>query len=269
MNCSALTAVIVKAQALLGALVYMALVLFAAHASAQETEEIDDAAARIQYAWYTGDARELQSALTDMEGLEAPANAQGLRAYHLAYGRWRLAQLHVQAAAGGSSQSARAQATNAAQACARHAQEAVAADARNADAYAIQAVCPSYAATSAGALRSGRREGRPSCRTGALRTANALEPGNPRVLLIGRLCMDEPASPDDLRKVVEAFESAPPRTSRAPDWGHAEALALLGQSYLTSGDAVAARDALERALVIAPDYREAQELLQTAAVRPR
>ena len=54
-----------------------------------------------------------------------------------------------------------------------------------------------------------------------------------------------------------------------PDWGHAEALTLLGGSYLTSGDPVAARDALERALVIAPDYREAQELLQTAAARPR
>jgi tetratricopeptide (TPR) repeat protein len=268
MNCSAPGAVIVKARASRGALVYTALVLCVASASAQEAEEIDDAAGRIQYAWFTGDARELQSALTDMEGLETDAKLHGLKAYHLAYGRWRLAQLHADAAAAGSS-TARSQATSAAQACARHAQEAIVADARNADAYAIQAICPAYATTFAGALRNGRREGRPSCRTGALRTANSLGPGNPRVLLIDRLCMAEPASAGELHKVVEAFESAPPRTSRAPDWGHAEALALLGQSYLTSGDALAARDALERALVIAPDYREAQALLQTAAARPR
>ena len=40
------------------------------------------------------------------------------------------------------------------------------------------------------------------------------------------------------------------------------------RDYLQRGDPVAARDALERALVIAPDYREAQELLQTAADAP-
>jgi tetratricopeptide (TPR) repeat protein len=269
MNCSAPGAVIVKARASLHALVYTASMLCAVPASAQEMEEIEDTAGRIQYAWFTGEARELESALTEMEALETDATLRGLRAYYLAYGRWRLAQLYAHAATEGSSASARSQASSAAQACARHAQEAVVADARNADAYAIQAICPAYAMTFAGALRGGRREGRPSCRTGALRTANSLEPGNPRVLLIDRLCMGEPASADEMRKVVEAFESAPPRTSRAPDWGHAEALALLGQSYLTSGDALAARDALERALVIAPDYREAQELLQTAAVRPR
>jgi Tfp pilus assembly protein PilF len=42
----------------------------------------------------------------------------------------------------------------------------------------------------------------------------------------------------------------------------------LGQSYLKRGEMVAARDVLERALVIAPDYRQAQKLLQTAANRP-
>ena len=44
---------------------------------------------------------------------------------------------------------------------------------------------------------------------------------------------------------------------------------MLGESYLQRGDPVAARDALERALVLAPDYRQAHKLLQTAATRPR
>jgi hypothetical protein len=270
MNCSALTAAFAPPRAPLGALVYMAaLALHGASARGQEMEEIDDAAARIQYAFYTGDVRELQSSLAEMEGVEADAKLKGVKAYHLAYGQWRLAQLHAQAPeTGGSSSTARSLASRAAQACAKQAQEAIAADARHADAYAIQAICPAFAATAARALRDEQRE-RPACRMSALRTATALEPANPRVLFITQLCMDAAPSSDELRKIVAAFESAPPRVSRAPDWGHAEALALLGQRYLTSGDAVAARDALERALVIAPDYREAQELLQTAAVRPR
>jgi tetratricopeptide (TPR) repeat protein len=269
MNCSALMAAIAQGRPSIRVLVYTgALALCAASAQGQEMEEIEDAAARIQYAYYTGDARELQSALGEMEGLEADPKLKGVKAYHLAYGQWRLAELHAQAGALGSSPTGRSLASRAAQACAKHAQEAVAADARHADAYAIQAICPAFAATAAAALRNERRE-RPSCRMSALRTATALEPDNPRVLFVSRLCMQEPPTSDELRKVVAAFESAPPRASRAPDWGHAEALALLGQRYLTSGDAVAARDALERALVIAPDYREAQELLQTAAVRPR
>jgi Tfp pilus assembly protein PilF len=48
-----------------------------------------------------------------------------------------------------------------------------------------------------------------------------------------------------------------------------EALTTLGETYLQRGDPVAARDALERALVLAPDYRQAQQLLQAAATRPR
>ena len=71
------------------------------------------------------------------------------------------------------------------------------------------------------------------------------------------------------RTVVAKFEAAPPSQPGKPDWGHAEALTLLGQSYLKRGEMVAARDVLERALVLAPDYRQAQKLLQTAANRPR
>ena len=57
-----------------------------------ETEEMDDAAGRIQYSWFTGDARELQTGspiCKDSRRSKAP----GLKAYYPAYGRWRLAQL--------------------------------------------------------------------------------------------------------------------------------------------------------------------------------
>jgi Tfp pilus assembly protein PilF len=44
---------------------------------------------------------------------------------------------------------------------------------------------------------------------------------------------------------------------------------MLGANDLRRGDSRAARDAIERALVIAPDYRKAQALLQDAAARPK
>ena len=46
-----------------------------------------------------------------------------------------------------------------------------------------------------------------------------------------------------------------------PGWGAAETYAYLGRGYLEQGDVVAARDALERALLIAPDFALARRLL--------
>ncbi len=93
------------------------------------------------------------------------------------------------------------------------------------------------------------------------------------MLFINALCSPDaegdPAAIERWRAVVAKFEAAPPSQPGKPDWGHAEALTLLGESYLKRGEMVAARDVLERALVLAPDYRQAQKLLQTAANRPR
>jgi len=46
-----------------------------------------------------------------------------------------------------------------------------------------------------------------------------------------------------------------------PGWGAAEGYTWLGRCYLDSGDALAARDALERALLIAPEFGRARRLL--------
>ena len=149
--------------------------------------------------------------------------------------------------------------------CVRHIEAALKLDPRMAEAHAINAICsalaPSLTMTSC-------------ARSRALRTALELEAGNPRVRFIEMLCSTENADAasiqiDKLRALVTAFESAPPSGPGKPDWGQAEALVLLGQGYLHRGDPLAARDAIERALVIAPDYRKAQELLQAAAVRPQ
>ncbi len=234
-------------------------------ARAESLEELDDAAARMQYAFYTGDARALEEVVMLMERTEAGAGLAALKSYQLAYGHWRLAEVHAAAGAADRSRSgARTAAVRAAQACARHARAAVVADGRMAEAYAIHAVCDAFSPAVAEAGTQKR-----SCNARSLRTALSITSDNPRIGLIEAMCVNRTYDPEDLRSVVAAFEAAPPRTAGEPDWGHAEVLAMLGNAYLMRGEPVAARDALERALVIAPDYRRAQELLQTAATRPR
>ena len=119
-----------------------------------------------------------------------------------------------------------------------------------------------------------RHRGGSCARDKALRTALSLAPENPRVQLISALCHDDAEHTDAasvamLRTVVASFEAAPPSRPGQPDWGQAEALVMLGESYLLRGDPVAARDVIERALVLAPDYRKARRLLQPATNRPK
>jgi Tfp pilus assembly protein PilF len=46
-----------------------------------------------------------------------------------------------------------------------------------------------------------------------------------------------------------------------PGWGLAEAYVYLARACLDKGDTVAARDALERALLAAPEFAEARRLM--------
>ena len=48
---------------------------------------------------------------------------------------------------------------------------------------------------------------------------------------------------------------------RLPGWGAAEAWLLLGRDLLDHGDSVGARDALEHALLIAPEFAQARRLM--------
>lgn len=225
-------------------------------ARADTASDLEDAAARIQYAFYTQDVRALQEGLGLIAQMDATALAPGMKDYYGAYGQWKLAQLLTESAAGG--------ANRAAADCERQAKSARTQDVRMAEAYAIEAVCPSLESS---LLRSS------GCSDKPLRTARELDPRNPRVRLIEMLCRrkdqkDPAAFAKQMDELVEAFERAPPSRPGKPDWGLAEALLLQGENYLQRGDSRAARDAIERALVIAPDYRKAQVLLRAAAARP-
>ena len=97
-----------------------------------------------------------------------------------------------------------------------------------------------------------------------------LAPENPRVLLLGALAArDRPAlfGGDSqqafvlMQRAVSAFERQRARARGLPAWGAADAFTDLAQDYLTRGEALAARNVLERALLLAPDFAPARQLM--------
>lgn len=262
MNCSARAAL-----AGIGRWALVSLLAAAAVAAAESTAEFDDAVARLQFAFFTADTRALETMLDEIARFDVDGGLAAAKSYQLAYGNWKLAQLLDEPQEERPRPAAKSSAGKAAKACVQHARAAIEKDPRLADIYAIEAVCDAFSPASA-------KHGSSACsRSKSMRTALTLGAENPRVQFINALCSPapegDPAAVDRWRAVVERFEAAPPSQPGKPDWGHAEALTVLGESYLKRGEMVAARDVLERALVLAPDYRQAQMLLQTAANRPR
>jgi len=253
--------------------IYLLAACSSAPAFADPLAELDDAAARAQYAFYTADVRGLDAVVQIIERLDIPDSLAALKAYNAAYARWKLAQLYADAADHSGPKNSRTLATRAAQACLAHTRTALAADAKMAEAYVVDAEC----STLAHSPRNGETQSSipPCARSRSFRTAQELAPENPRVMLMEGLCLQSATTAPDgsavdrQRAIVAAFEAEPPARPGYPDWGQAEALLLLGENYLQRGDTRAARDVIEKALVLAPDYRKARELLDTAAVRPR
>ena len=101
------------------------------------------------------------------------------------------------------------------------------------------------------------------------------EPANPRLALMRALAVNvrpglEVAGAAQVRaeltRALEGFRQFSGELGE-PDWGEAETLAHLGESYLTAGDQRRARDLIEEALIIAPDYRFAQKLMNEVSSR--
>jgi tetratricopeptide (TPR) repeat protein len=97
-----------------------------------------------------------------------------------------------------------------------------------------------------------------------------LEPKNPRVRLVEALALYERAGKDAAEKaaalkkleaVTAMFEAARSAAATTPEWGAAEAYAFLGRALYDQRDVVGAREALERSLLIAPEYAFARQLM--------
>ena len=210
-----------------------------------------DVEGRIQYGFYTEDSRSLTDIADQLSRGEG--GHEPLQDYYAGLANYRLAVLLAQRD--------KEHARDAVDRCVDSLDGALKSEPNFAAALALQSACLRTMATLkpwkplAGSKGAGQME-----------RAVKLAPRDPRVLLLEALAKGEDAKLDaqalaKLEKAAAAFESERQGIDRTPGWGAAEAYAYLGRGYLERGDVLNARDALERALLIAPDFALAKRLL--------
>lgn len=208
-------------------------------ARAEVSAELLDLAARVQYGYYQADARVIEAAQAALDRLgDSPEVV-----YYRDFAALRLAQV----GAGHGDKRLRD--------CARR-EAPVELTGRAAAERAVLAAACALAASDDRRFEQ------------ALALARALDDDHPRIALVEAWALERSAAGNPkaraeiegkLVAVVAAFDAWTP-TIDDPEWGQAEALAALGERALASGDMRAARDLLERALLLAPDYSRAVEL---------
>jgi tetratricopeptide (TPR) repeat protein len=202
--------------------------------------ELLDLAGRVHYGYYQAEPRVIEAAMAALERLAESPEAL----YYRDFAALRLAQL----GAGGPANFERLEA------CAKR--DALGLEQRRAaEAWVLVAACAQLAGN------EGRSEK-------ALARAREHDGDNPRIALVEALVLEADTRGDatqrdavaaKLKSVVEAFDAWAPSIDD-PDWGHAEALTALGAAALARGQVRTARDLIERALLLVPDYRAAVDV---------
>jgi tetratricopeptide (TPR) repeat protein len=259
---------------------FVALASVAAGAANVETHWLD-VESRIQYGYFTEDLRALRNLV---EPLAAGDPHDPLKSYYAGLLAYRLIEVSVARApeangqqAGqqppprqgdhGKSGSDKNEARQTLERCIAALGNALQAQRDFADALALQSACLGLLAEQStwhvpfAAPKSATQ----------LRKALQLEPKNPRVLLLDALdtyqhrkpSEDTPHTCDKFKSTAAMFETERAAVDKVPGWGAAEAYMWLGRCYLDNGDGNAARDALERSLLIAPEFTQARRLLSS------
>jgi hypothetical protein len=230
---------------------WLALVVLVAGAlqAAEVDSRLLDIAARIDYGWMTGDLALITAADEALAGRDGDAWGHYLRSYAaFRAAEWALA---TGKPAGDRLDD-----------CSAQAEQAFAFDEAAVEASILLAACSAMASREQ-PLRAVLQQRR--LRQG-LEYAAERAPENPRLLLIATLY-----DPDGLivprppaQTLLDAFR-ADERLDAFPSWGEAEAMTLVAEARLQSGDTRGARDLLEQALLIAPDYSTARALRRRVA----
>ncbi len=105
----------------------------------------------------------------------------------------------------------------------------------------------------------------------ALQDARAYAPDNPRVAFVSALSAyytpeqyggSKQRGLEEMQRAVRLFQSQKVADRTLPDWGQTDALAFLAQMQMDSGKAKQARQSLEQALRLRPDFGFAKKLLE-------
>ncbi len=214
-----------------------------------------DVEGRIQYGYYTEDARSLEALANQLATGGDDSNA--MKSYFTALADYRITLL--------ASARDKSRAREYAEKCASSADRAVQDNSDFPDGLALQSACLAQLAelSTLRATLAG-----PKSRS-QMAKAMKLATRNPRVLLLDAVGayeraangVDRDAAIGKLKKAVAALEAERQEVVHVPGWGLAEAYAYLARGYLDRGEAVAARDALEHALLAAPEYAQARRMM--------
>jgi hypothetical protein len=240
-----------------GALTLVAMVtLSIAPCGHSAEEQWPDVEAQIQYGFLTEAPHELANLAARLEQQLAGERIDALAAYYAGFANYRLALISQSRDKGAALQ--------AAQHCVSDLGKSLAAQADAPEALALQASCLAQIAQ----LSWQSPLAGPKARSQMERAVH-LAPRNPRVLLLDAVLDDErpkdSASRDraltKLRKIVLLFDAERASLTPTPGWGAAEAYTYLGRSCLDHGAPAEARAALERALLLAPEFAQAKRLM--------
>lgn len=226
-----------------------------------DIEALMNAWVKAEYAFYTQDPRHLGNVRGEFESLTNHRAIESLAHYYAGYVDYRLAQLRFDAD--------KAAAVEHLDNCIDVLKKSIKADREFAEAYALLSRCYSLkaGAQSMRAVYLGPKAGR------RMAQARELAPENPRVALLdalndyhkpAALGRDTDQAFEKFSRAAELFAETGTPQPGAPDWGHAEVYAMLGEIYLSREDAAKARESFERALLIVPNYKKVQRQLAEA-----
>jgi tetratricopeptide (TPR) repeat protein len=214
-----------------------------------------DVESRIQYGYYMEDSRALSGV---MEMLAPGENDSPMKYYYAGLANYRVLELNLARD--------RSRARDAASACVSSLDKALAMQKDFADALALQSACLDMLAS----LEAWRAPFAASKSGSQIEKARHLAPKNPRVLLMDAVeayerpkqtAADRDKALSGFKSAAAAFEVERQEVEHYPGWGAAEAYMYLGRCFLERGSPLEARDALERALLIAPEFAEARRLM--------
>jgi tetratricopeptide (TPR) repeat protein len=225
-------------------------------------QEGGDLQARILYAYQSEDTNQLANLVQNLTNQVKSGGADAALRYHLAHAQYRYGLL-AEAAKPKAAAPAFAD-------CIDQLKPILDQDPKSVEALALQSACYAqlarYRHLEAVLLRSHAEE--------RLRSAQELAPRNPRVLYLAAmdgLARSKRGSPENkhafeqLQEAAQLFDQSSATRDDVPGWGHAEAYLALGIQLQARGDALGARNWLEKSLLAAPDYKAAQRQVATLA----
>ena len=218
-------------------------------------QEGGDMQAQILYAYQSEDTNQLASLVQNLSNQVKAGGADAALRYHLAHAEYRFGLL---------AQGKRARdAAPAFADCIEQLKSILEQDVKSVEALVLQSACYEELAKrrrlEAVLLRSKAEE--------RLNAAFKLDPRNPRVLYFMAekgLSGSKPGAPEnerafaELQEAAKIFDQSSATRSDVPGWGHAEAYLALGMQLQSRGDTLGSRNWIEKALIVAPDYKAAQ-----------